>query len=183
MWRIVFRAAYFLQFPAGRTICIRLAIGYIVVKMKPETWIGIAQIIITLIAMWLAPWLAVKWSLKQFRSQKWWEEKQEAYKTVLECLSIIRYHYANRFDALVKSYRYEPHEDTSERVRLAHRELELHSATGAYLISNGAAEALHKYEIQINVTEQSERQTYETYRDAASECIDVVKAEARRELT
>jgi len=33
--------------------------------------------------MLFAPWLAVRWSLKQFRTQKWWERQQEAYTAVL----------------------------------------------------------------------------------------------------
>ena len=37
-----------------------------------KEWLTVAQIVITIIGMGVGPWLAVRWSIKQFKSQKRW---------------------------------------------------------------------------------------------------------------
>jgi hypothetical protein len=60
--------------------------------MKPEHWIAVIQIVITITAMLVGPWLAVPWSMRQFHSQKWWEEKQKAYSVILSDLGHINWY-------------------------------------------------------------------------------------------
>jgi uncharacterized membrane protein YccC len=59
--------------------------------MKPEHWIAFVQISITLVGMFIGPWLAIKWSIQQFRSTKSWEQSTQAYSDLLRQLAILKH--------------------------------------------------------------------------------------------
>jgi hypothetical protein len=65
--------------------------------MKPENWIGVAQICITLVGILAGPWIAVRWSLSQFRSTKWWERQEQIYTNAITLLSFVKFGLTQRY--------------------------------------------------------------------------------------
>jgi len=50
-------------------------------------------LISALIVSIITAYLTVKFSIKQFYSQKWWEKKAEAYSNIIEKLSYLQYYF------------------------------------------------------------------------------------------
>src|SRR3954470_10358538 len=107
----------------------------ILIQMKPEHWISIGQLSMTMIALFAGPWWAVKRSQKQFLSQKLWDKRQETYSQLLDDLSLLSYYYGNVTESIEMSRDYEPPQAFMEKVHAAQHTLEMHAAVGAYLIS------------------------------------------------
>jgi hypothetical protein len=150
--------------------------------MKPETTSSI-QIVISLIGMFVGPWLAVKWSLKQFRSEKWWEKQYETYSAILEHLSVIQYNSANYCEGIELRYTYAPGDAVKQKMSLACSELDKYTAQEAYLISDAAAEALRSYQREAwAAPEDSPHDAHEKSYAAAKKCIAVLTAEAKKLL-
>lgn len=150
-------------------------------KLEFKDWLVVAQIVVTLIGMIVGPWLAVRWSLKRFRTEKWWERQQETYRVLLENLSVVKSYYANKYEAIIQGDGYEPGADIDEQLRKVCYDLEKHSATGAYLISTVAAEALRKYIRESDVPyDCPAHEAVGKLFDAANSCIEVLKVEAKK---
>lgn len=149
--------------------------------MKPELWITLGNLVLTAIGLYFGPKLAVKRSLEQFRSQKWWERQHDTYTHILEDLSTMFAHHASLCDEITQSIKYSPSTETWEQIRIANNRLELTSITGAYLISERAAVALKEYN-QVAYKSLLEREQFasaEMICDAAKTCMEIVKAEAK----
>jgi hypothetical protein len=142
------------------------------------------QLTFTVIGMFFGPWLAVRLSLRQFRSQKWWERQQEAYTTLLESLSVILNFYETHFDALIHGEGWRPGSDVFQRLKDARYQLEKYSAIGAYLISDEASEALRLYHRKTYRADEGcdEDKYFQILSSEAAKCIHVLKAEAKKEL-
>jgi ABC-type arginine/histidine transport system permease subunit len=48
------------------------------------------SVLVTLIGLFVGPLIAVRISLKQFHSQKWWELRAEAYSKIMGQLSAVQ---------------------------------------------------------------------------------------------
>jgi hypothetical protein len=141
------------------------------------------QVGITTIVAFVGPRLAVQLSLRQFRTQKWWERQQEAYTTLLESLSVILYYYQAHFDTYCRGEGWNPNAQVIEDVRQARYRLEQSSATGAYLVSDVAADALRKFHESVNMENfVPDQEFFRTFRDEAQKCIQVLKSEAKKDL-
>jgi hypothetical protein len=154
----------------------------IAVQMKPEHWISIAQLTMTLVALFAGPWWAVKRSQKQFLSQKLWDKRQETYSQLLGDLSLLTYYYGNLTESIEISRDYQPPEAFMDKVRAAQHTLEMHAAVGAYLISDRAARS-------ITSCVQASHKQYQHHHDhsdscwkATEEAITIVKGEAGKYL-
>ena len=150
--------------------------------MKPEHWISIAQLSMTLIALFAGPWWAVKRSQKQFLSQKLWDKRHETYSQLLDDLSLLNYYYGNVTESIEMSRDYEPPKAFMEKVQAAQHTLEMHAAVGAYLISTRAAQS-------ITSCVETSHKWYEHHHDHAESCwrvteqaIKIVKEEAGKYL-
>ncbi len=104
------------------------------------------QLLVTIVGMFVGPWLAVRSSLKQFRSQKWWERQGEVYGQVLENLAVVKHSVTAKLD-------YERHPDfmvgpsplVESQVEPAVAKLIQIAATGPYYLSEEASHALDKF--------------------------------------
>lgn len=141
------------------------------------------QVGITAIVSFAGPWIAVKLSLKQFRSQKRWERQQEAYMTILESLAVVRNHYGNLFDSIVRSEVWTPDEKDVQKFKDARFEIEKYAAAGAYLISESSTKALQKV-VGSMVYEPGDPQHefYDNAHTQAGKGIEVLKAEEQKNL-
>jgi len=154
--------------------------------LKPEHWIAIAQIIITIAGVYFGPLWAVKRSLKQFRSQKWLEEQQETYTTLLEYVSVIQCDAAGQCEAIQLHWDRTPGEYFKEKLRPAYVGVEIHAALGAYVISPAAASGILNFQKAISrwaiVTDGDPYERCNAVVEAAKECIRVLTAQAKRAL-
>jgi hypothetical protein len=145
-----------------------------------KEWLTVAQIVITIIGMGVGPWLAVRWSLKQFRSQKWWERQQEVYTQLLEDLSVIYSHDMGVMDEIETGNKYMPALEVGAMVTSAKHRIERLSITGAYIISEVTASALMKYQ-RASYKADAESHPHdacEIESSAAKDCLEVIKKEA-----
>ena len=149
-------------------------------SLKPDNWIAIGSALltalVTAIGLYIGPKLAVRRSLEQFRSQKWWERQHEMYTNILEDLSAICAYTTNRMNAPAE--RITP--ELVERVTLARHRLELTALTGAYLVSETAAKALLRYQKEISDPELIDNtwDMWEITSNAAEQCLQIIRSEA-----
>lgn len=69
----------------------------------PNPTLGYVQILITIVGMFVGPWLAVKFALSQFRSSQWWERRADMYTRIIENLSTL-HHIVNEYLADVTGH-------------------------------------------------------------------------------
>ena len=157
--------------------------------MKPEHWIAIGSAvltaILTAIGLYVGPKLAVKRSLEQFRSQKWWERQQEVYTQLLEDLSIIYSHDLDVMDQIETENNYKLTTEISGMITSARHRVERLSVTGAYMISEAAACALTKYQ-RASYRADAESHPHaacDIESSAAKECLEIIKQEAKKALS
>ena len=153
--------------------------------MKPENWISVAVAVWTAIALFVGPRIAVRLSLKQFRSQKWWESQNEVYTQLLEDLSMIYSYHINLMDEIETRSEYNPGPEIVAAAARAKHRVEQQSVTGAYIISEPAASALTKYQ-RASYKADAESHPHDAYdirSSAAKECLEVIKIEATTVLS
>ena len=146
--------------------------------MKAEHWIAVVQIGVSLASSVVAAYLAVRWSLRRFRSERWWELQSQTYCRLLENLAILKH----CFERCVENLRHPDYADgpntrLTERVPSARAEIEKIAAMGALYISKEASDELDRCLGIVNIrfgTGSDE----ETYLEAVSKCVERVRKEA-----
>lgn len=105
---------------------------------------SIVSVAITLIGIFVAPWLAVRMSLKQFRSTRWWEKKAEAYSNIMEHLTTLQFALGAWCDesSHLRDFSKSEKEILNKKFGEATEVIEKAAAAGAYMISNEASNAL-----------------------------------------
>jgi len=153
--------------------------------MRIEHWLGITQIVITLLGMWFAPRIAVQLSLRQFRSQKWWERLSLSYDGLLRSLSYI-YWYASKHEELLhQNVHWKPGDDVKEKYSAALHEIRLKYYGERYLLSEASIEALRCFFEETDlesIEDMSDFEYFQEYGRAAYKCTKVIGQEAKREL-
>ena len=92
-------------------------------------------------------------------------------------------YYGNLYDSMVRGEGWSPSEKLRQTVSDANHELEKYSATGAYLISDVAAKALLHFIWGLEPGDSHpQHDFYGSVVNEARKCIDILKAEAKREL-
>jgi hypothetical protein len=147
---------------------------------------SIASIAVTLIGMFVGPLIAVRMSVKQFRSTKWWEKQEEAYREIMGGLATLKHALARWFDDSVgvRSLS-QPEKDSLNRAFGEAREMiDKAAATGAYLISEDASEALAKLKRELDKNDGTGSWVAAIERDyaAVEACIAKMKSYARMDL-
>lgn len=152
--------------------------------MKPENWIGIVQIGITMIGMVVGPWIAVRWSIKQFRSQKWLERQGEVYSRLLENLAIIRHCVTTELNYYLRpDYQLGPNKLLDAQLGSATAEVQKIAAMGAYYLSEEASKSVDKFSNSWNVNLGcGDEDEYTRHVKSVNETITVVRNEAKKNL-
>ncbi len=118
--------------------------------MTTKDWLSL---LVTLIGVFAGPALAVRWSIKQFQSQKWWELKAEVYSNIMGQLSAVRQALDLWID-LAESRRGASAEQkklVSKEYSDAKHALGKTAAAGAFIISDEASKALSRLVSQLNL--------------------------------
>jgi sensor c-di-GMP phosphodiesterase-like protein len=130
--------------------------------------------------------LTVRLSLKQFRSQRWWEKRAEAYSRIMEQLSSLLYYYEEWESEEVSQREWD--EEKKKRVSDGHTEANRYirkaSAIGAFMISDVAAAAIET--LLRDLRKNTKEPDYYSYLDACQgsieKCIIAVRGFAKADL-
>ncbi len=144
----------------------------------------VATLLPSLIVAVVAAYVTVRLSLKQFHSQRWWERKAQAHSDIIEQLAHLKFTFEEWLGA---EFGYPLSEEAKTQLREGYRRAKLDigkaSASGAFIISDGAAEAL------ANLRRELEEETtgdpvdhLEIRLNAISRCIGIVRECAKRDL-
>ncbi len=148
--------------------------------MTPDHLIASIQIAVAAIFPLGGAFLAVRLSLRRFRSERWWEIQQQAYCHLLENLAILKHRYERELE-------YGEHPDYAEGPNAllidqcpgARSEVEKSSTIGELYISQKASVALDRCVEMLNIDLGCgpERNNKE-YLKALKECIECIRREA-----
>ena len=152
--------------------------------MKPENWIALGSAVLTgaltALGLYLAPKLAVKRALEQFRHEKLWERQEQLYSQLLTALSVIRSGLYNTYDHFLGKSVPDISEDDRKQSKEARRLIE--ELASNYLISSVTGNALIEF---IKVLDSDSPDGFEGVDNAIvaiQKCINIVNQEARREI-
>jgi hypothetical protein len=135
----------------------------------------------------ITAYIAVRLSLKQFYSQRWWDKKAEAYSLILEHLSYLKYYYGEWIDELQLDITMS--EDHQKRLNDGYQQSKESiikaAAIGEFIISETAGQAVAKLLSELtNLHFEADLNTIvERSYAAAGECIKTVKEEAKEALS
>jgi hypothetical protein len=139
--------------------------------------IGTVKDIVTLVGVFVGPWIAVRISVGQYAIQRWWERRADTYARLLEALSILRWNASQEYNKMLHLSSFEhtepPDKDPSLIV------LAKLAAQGNYMISERAVKALTDFirtftdEPALSIGDTIVRQI-----DAADLCLNVIREEA-----
>ncbi|MBT3320724.1 MAG: hypothetical protein HN392_00385 [Anaerolineae bacterium] len=103
-------------------------------------------------------WITVQLSLRQFRSQKWWEKKVDAYTRILNALHQLKKSSNEHLEAEYRGRTVgeERAEELKELSKKSREELKSAMDIGAFLLSDKAVKVLDEYESQIDNLDQIE---------------------------
>jgi hypothetical protein len=153
--------------------------------MKPENWISIAGFlltaIVTALGLYLGPKFAVKRSIEQFRSQKWWESQEDAYRTLLQDLTIAKQYLLDEWESITRG---ESAPNSARRSRFfeAISSIELQVYTGPYLLSEETIKAALAFLSRLSNQKGDLRDDLDKTSDAIIKCVDIVREEAQKQL-
>jgi hypothetical protein len=105
-------------------------------KMTTKDWV---QLAVTLVGMVVGPLIAIQLSLKQFRSQKWWEKQEQAYSQLLSSLSLMRFSLFHTYNHLIDLRNHEMSEAEREAIRQARHTID--EIANSYVVSKRTAAA------------------------------------------
>ena len=89
-------------------------------------------------------WITVRLSFRQFRSERWWERKVEAYDRIISALHDSTTYAEAKFSAHCEE-RELKNSELAKKSRDAHLEIQRAADMGAYLLSKEARERLVRY--------------------------------------
>ena len=134
----------------------------------------------------LTAWLTVRLSLRSFRSERRWDQKYEAYRTILESIHRMKRLADVHMDAEIVGQTVP--EGRKRELSRSHREAsdEIAQATdiGSFVISPDAVDALREYLRQLERAKGAEYFTdhLEGGIVAGRQCLETVRKIARRDL-
>ena len=131
-------------------------------------------------------WITVRLSLRQFKSERWWEKKAEAYSAILQHLSELEWYFQrmSAHELFEEQLGEEERKDLGKNFREARTSLAKAAAIGAYAISDNAAKALTELVQQVD-RGPSDYNFYEFYagcHESVGSCIAQVRACAKADL-
>jgi type I site-specific restriction endonuclease len=134
----------------------------------------------------IAAYATVRFSLRRFRAERWWEAKTEAYSKVIESL-----HHMKRYCSLeIRAYEHLTTLDQERRDALISRwreaadQISLAADVGSYMISKEAVECLEKMEKGLDEigTDQDWYSYIESQYVEIKRCLEAIRGIAKQDL-
>lgn len=134
----------------------------------------------------IASFLTVRYSLRSFYSQKWWERKADTYSRILEALYQMKDYAEELMDCEMrgKGLPEEREEQLRARWQQGRDEVRKATAVGAFVISEDASKHLDKLRQALDAADE-ERSFYDQLDSevaALNECIIQMGACAKKDL-
>jgi hypothetical protein len=147
----------------------------------------VATGIISITTAIVAAWFTVRFSLRQFYSQKWWERKADAYSRIVEQLAYLKHdHLLQLRDEYSESeLSDEQRREIAESSREIIVKLEEAAAIGAYVLSDQAITAIERL---INALKKQRYgdfhyvEAMEMDFDAVDQCLTDIREYAKKDL-
>lgn len=132
-------------------------------------------------------YVAVRLSIRQFRSQHWYERQAEAYSKILEELGQLKYSFNEWVSEAtgIKDLREEQSTELGKQYRAARAHLALVCETGAFVVSPATADALNELEKSLIEAWKLERNPIESLEEAyasTEQATRIVRQEAQKAL-
>ena len=118
--------------------------------MRPENWITIVgtalTATLTALGLYYGPKIAVRRSLEQFRSQKWWERKASAYDELIRAASRLLAYHSDCWEQQTRGWRWteDRQKESDEKRKEALAVLETFSDLGGFVISEAAGKVVKR---------------------------------------
>ena len=106
----------------------------------------------------VSSWITVQLSLRQFRSERWWERKVRAYENVIEALHHLKRFFSNNLKEQCegKKRSAEICEELRIKSRVARSEIEKAIDVGGFLLCKEALDRLEQYRSEADEVGQQE---------------------------
>jgi len=142
------------------------------------------QFLSSVVTAVIASFVAVKLSIRQFHTTRWWEKKAEAYAAYIEAAAEVLSFYRLREYNLLKGRRPKGPDVENSRTRAlaAYNRLLIGAGTGPFLVSSGAAQAIEKLRKITFDPPDDILEEVRTGIQAYEECLSVLRNCARDEL-
>jgi hypothetical protein len=147
------------------------------------------QLIIGIIIAIITAWITVRSSLKRFYSEKWWEQKYEAYAAIFEALHHIRNDAAHNLKSLQVAFLKEMEdklEELKQKMIAGLAELRKHVDIGSFIISNKAEDSLRSFMNELDESIKSNNpnvvEHYELKIKAVDKCLEAIRGIAKDDL-
>ena len=132
--------------------------------------------------------VTVKLAMKQFYSQRWWEQKAAVYSHIIEHLSYLQYYFGEWSDEGVgtKKLGDKDKERLLEGYRRAKESITKAAAIGAYIVSDDTATAIAKLLSELEREEKPEGNWYadiDRWYGSVKECITKIREYAKADLS
>ena len=124
------------------------------------------------------------WAIRQFRSQKWWELKAEAYSQIIARLVGLQYCLGQSYDLFVlhKELDARSRQELDEESLQAHKYLTKAAAAGAYIVSDDTAAALEELLRKLDKTHPDVVQQIDMHYGAVKQCVARIREYAKEDL-
>lgn len=138
------------------------------------------SICVSPVGMFVASKLTVSASVKQFRSQKWWERQGDVYNRLLENLAVVKHCVGAWLEhERHPQYMCGPSKLLEEQLASAVAEVEKIGAVGPYYLSEAASKAVDKFvdgwSVDLGCGNEDE---YERHLQTIDESMPIVQAKA-----
>jgi hypothetical protein len=149
-----------------------------------ETSELVKELLISGITGLIAALFAVRISLQKFSSQKWWERREEAYSKIIGVLSALRVYLGNwEEDVLnIRNLNQEEKQGLFKKMREEGEKIEQIASEDAFRITKKSNKALHELVKSLGSYGEYQIEGLEIHTKAVSECLDIIKTEAKKDL-
>ncbi|NVF14989.1 hypothetical protein [Vreelandella maris] len=148
---------------------------------------ALASFASTVLVGLLSAWVGVLFSLKRYRSEKWWEKKVEAYERIINALHATKNFNDKHFDAGVEGEKISDVDDQKlmSEAEKGHNEILRTIDIGSFLLPESSVNRLKQFAADVNKI-NSEAESWDEYLDrdwkVTKECLEDLKILAKRDL-
>jgi hypothetical protein len=142
----------------------------------------LAPLIAAILTTVLNTYTTAYFSFSRFRREQWWQAKREAYESIIRTLAQIMFR-SERYIAEVETGGEVVPPQAPEREKELSWSLQEIASSGAYIVSEKTVEEAGKVIQAMSMPNAPELYPYVVReRDAAKHALEVIRAEAHREL-
>ena len=142
----------------------------------------------TLLIAFVIPFISIRFALRQFYTQKWWETKSIAYSRIIELLSNYRFASGELFNHYLTSEVYSKLIINKYELMLSEsfHEIQRQRSIGAFVVSTEVIKELDFFVRRVDTNQDlidgNKQGALDSNSGFAGECIDKIKAIAKKDL-